>query len=111
MHARRFFRLAVVPGLLIGLLLPHLGCARETAPVGSELLSSGHLVTATAPDDGTVYVSDKEGGQVLYSGRVKKGDTVSVNPEKGMIQLNGAMAEQRTLRLDHQFEIRFQSHP
>lgn len=86
------------------------GCT-PVIPPGSRLMASGKVATATAPQDGMVYVVEKEANEVLYCGRVKKGDSVSVQPEESNIKLNGQTAEQRTMRLDHTYEIRFSGDP
>jgi hypothetical protein len=104
-------RAGVLAGVVlagVGAILP--GCAPQVPP-GTQLLASGHVVSGVAPDDGLAYVVDKESNELLYTGRVKKGDNVSVNPEQRVIQLNATTAEQRTLRLDHTFEVRFQRSP
>jgi hypothetical protein len=64
------------------------------AIMGSE--GSGRLAY-TAPDDGTVYIYDVTEEQIAYSGRVRTGETITVNPDDDRITVDGRLVSEKEL--------------
>lgn len=109
MNAFRTITGAAVLGALVA-LAPGCGPSNKL-PMNTQLLASGSTVDGTAPGDGMAYVYDKNSAKVLYTGRVMKGDRISVQPDKKTIQLNGNVVEHRTMNLGDEYEVRFMSQP
>jgi hypothetical protein len=83
----------VVPGArvespaVVGVTIPPVP---STAVVLSE---SGTLGTITAAQSGSVWVTDSVTGRVVFSGHMRQGDTLVIDPATGRITLNAKPAE------------------
>lgn len=71
-----------------------LGCASqerraEISPSAQVVAEGNNRISYTAPRDGTVWVFNQGNGNMEYSGRVHRGDTLLVDPDKDKISLNG----------------------
>ena len=53
-----------------------------------------------AQSDGTVWVTDRDRDRVIYSGRVVRGDTLTVDPTHDLVALNGNRVTPR-IAIDH----------
>jgi hypothetical protein len=75
--------LLAIPALGLGLVLG--GCAKdrhEAIPPSATLVSEAQGdIRYTAPEDGEVYVYDQSEDELIYSGRIRKGETLSLEPE------------------------------
>jgi hypothetical protein len=67
------------------------GCRGRAAgvPQGAKFEKAGPRIQYTAAQDGTVYVVDDWYNRLVYSGRVRAGDEVVVNPAAGTLTVNG----------------------
>lgn len=78
---------------LLGLSLVIAGCANERhdeIPPSALMASEGDGQLAyTAPHNGDIYVYDTETDRMVYSGKIEKGDTLTVDPEKDRISIDG----------------------
>ena len=62
----------------------------EGVPEGAKFEKvSKRRIAYTAPQDGTVYVVDDWDNQLLYSGPVRQGDEVVVDPGAGVLSVAG----------------------
>jgi hypothetical protein len=59
----------------------------------------------TARDSGEVYVYDASARTVIWSGHVRDGDRVTVNPDKNRIAVNGREEADIDLKSNHRFEL------
>ena len=51
----------------------------------------GENVNWTAKDDGTVYVMDRDSEKVIYTGSIRSGHRLEVNPSSGQVMNNGVI--------------------
>src|SRR5581483_12513358 len=69
------------------------GCAAQRpadVPLSATVQTEGpNKLVYTADQDGTVWVSDANNGKILYSTRVNRGDSLTVDPDNNRIMLNG----------------------
>lgn len=88
------------------------GCAHERpmeVPANARLTTEGNgKLAMMAPDDGTVYVYDVPADRIVYSGKVEKGQTVALDPDKDQVMINGRVATERVLHRGRQHRIFFQ---
>ena len=87
------------------------GCAAERhddIPLSAAEVDEGReSVTYTAPWDGRVYVYDKNSGDMLYNGELRRGQTVQVDAKDNKILIDNQTAVERDLVNDHRFKIFF----
>ena len=87
------------------------GCAAERhddIPLSAAEVDEGReSVTYTAPWDGRVYVYDKNSGDMLYNGELRRGQTVQVDAKDNKILVDNQTAVERDLVNDHRFKIFF----
>jgi len=104
------FAVAVVAGVCISFALT--GCSHdrpESLGSNAVLAAEGNKTLAyTAPSDGIVTVYDTHDDDVLYSGRVKKGDSIVTDIEHDRISINGRTMSQRHLDHLHDHRIYFE---
>lgn len=102
-----------IPALL-GLGLVVGGCAKErheaipqTAMNVSE--ASGDI-RYTAPENGEVFVYNANQDELIYSGRIRKGETLSVEPEddEDKIRIDSQVVSTRDLKEGHKHKVFFQ---
>jgi uncharacterized lipoprotein YbaY len=83
--------------LALSLILLIAGCASNGARVPSNAIlvterSAGLAFAAT--EKGTVYISNKSSGKVIYSTDVKPGDKLIFYPETKRVILNGTVVKE-----------------
>ena len=80
------------------------GCAadrNEDIPATAKIVAQGEKeLTYRAPTDGRVYVFDKSGQNVLYSGKVDRDQVVKVEAMRDKITIDGATVMDKQIR-DH----------
>ena len=106
---RQFTRFAVI-GLTMILAT---GCASSDRP--KEVPASAHEygagkaeATFTAAYDGTVYVVDDNRKEVIYTGKVNRGDYVKVDAKGNQVTINNQKVTDRDLINDHKYKIYFE---
>ena len=60
-----------------------------------------------ARDRGMVYLVDRTADVVIWSGDVRDGDRVAIDPAKNKIEINGREQARIDLKGDHKFELYF----
>jgi hypothetical protein len=107
-HVRQF-AIAAAVGVSA---LAFVGCANERpmeVPANARMTTEGNgKLTLMAPEDGTVYVYDVPADRIVYSGKVEKGQTLSLDPDKDQVMLNGRVVTERVLDRGHMHRIFFQ---
>lgn len=87
------------------------GCSHERheeIPTTAMMAVEGdERLSYTAPHDGKVYVYDVNDDRMLYSGDVKEGDAVTVDPEKSLILIEGRTAMEDGVRDGHRHRVFF----
>ncbi len=101
------------PLALGGVLFLGAGCAHEhpdTVPSSATVLTEGtETVSATAPQDGMVYIYDISADKPLYVGKVNTGDTVKVDAKENKLYLNDHVITKRDdLPNDHRYKVFFE---
>jgi hypothetical protein len=113
MHAFRHFA-APVAALCISAGV--IGCSSEPkpeqVPVNAQLLVQGdqHLAY-TAPQAGNVYVYDASDRTLLYSGRVEKGQSISIDPDEDKIMVDNRLALEKDIHAGNRHRIYFLADP
>ncbi len=85
---------AIAPPIVVAPAEPgrapvEVGVQIPAVPSSAVVLSeTGTLGTVTATQSGTVWVSDTATGRVVFSGHMRQGDTLIVDPATGRITLN-----------------------
>ena len=101
-----------IPALL-GLTFALGGCAKdrheaipETAMTVSEAAGD---IKYTAPDDGEVYVYDQAQDELIYSGRIRKGETLSLEPEddEDKIRIDSQVVSTKDLKEGNKHKVFF----
>ena len=98
---------------VLGLALGVAGCAMNPAvPPDASLMTSGTTTAKFKPTtDGVVYIVDRTSGNILYQGKVDRGDLVELNAREDHIKIGGNTVADRTLDDGHDFEILFKTEP
>jgi hypothetical protein len=65
----------------------------------------GGRMSYAARDSGTVYLYDATARTIVWDGRVRDGDRVTVNPDKNRIEINGKEQADIDLKSNHRFEL------
>lgn len=110
LRLRQFAVVAVCGSVLsIGGLV---GCTHErpNSLGGNAILavSGNKTLTYTAPSDGVITVNDVRSEDVIYSGRVKKGESVVVDVDDSRINVGGRVVAQKRLNRIHEHRIYFE---
>ena len=99
----------------LSLLCP--GCAAErpeSVPEDARRLAK-HSGTSsfvfTAPSDGEVFIYDRTQNKLVYSGRVRRGESLEVNAKDDRITLNARVVSEEDLRGLDEYEIWFDEGP
>jgi hypothetical protein len=76
-----------------GLALALCGCAADRpidVPAGAEIQTEGpQRLVYTAPSGGEIWVTDVAGSAIVYSGAVRRGDEVVVDPDNNRVTVAG----------------------
>jgi hypothetical protein len=92
MHRSARFILKTLVG--VGISVGATGCAHEAdsspvVPSSAVQMSSGDKALAfTAPQDGVVYIRDDSDNRIVYSGDIKKDQTVHYDPDARRVMLD-----------------------
>jgi hypothetical protein len=101
--------------LLMGSLALLVGCAeRHSAiPKSARLMAEDRAskVDFVAPDDGQVFVEDNSSNKLLYSGTMREGERLAINPIKDQITINGQMVRDQKIRDLNEVRVFFQPDP
>jgi hypothetical protein len=84
----------------LGMLLA-VGCAsrNQAIPSSARLVAEDQgNVDFVAPDDGQVYVEDRTANKLLYSGQVREGQHINVEPVKDRIAIDGQTVRDQKIR-------------
>jgi hypothetical protein len=65
----------------------------------------GGRMNYTARDSGEISLYDATARTVVWDGRVRDGDRVTVNPDKNRIEINGKEQADIDLKSNHRFEL------
>ena len=91
------------------------GCAAERhddIPKSARLVAEDKGdVDFVAPNDGMVYVYDRGAGNMLYSGRIREGERVRVEPRDDRITLNGQTVMDKQIRDNNEMRIFYRAEP
>ena len=113
MQAFRHFA-APVAALCIGVGV--VGCSSEPraeqVPPNAQLLVQGdQMLNYTATQDGTVYVYDASDNTLLYSGDIKRNQSVSIDPDKDKVMIDGKLALEKDIHAGNRHRIYFVPDP
>ena len=89
------------------------GCAKEkrhdVVPATALLGAEGEKkLTYTTASAGTLYVYDQVADRLVYSGQVESGRSISIDPEKNEVSVDGTLVQDKTLTKGHNHRIFFQ---
>jgi hypothetical protein len=69
---------------------PVAGDTRHDVPAGATLIKEGHEpLLYQAPSDGTVWVYNASDKRLVYTGAIRAGQTVHVDPDHDFVLMNG----------------------
>ncbi|MEO6434185.1 MAG: hypothetical protein ABIP55_00270 [Tepidisphaeraceae bacterium] len=81
----------------------------DAVPMSAQELGTGRgEVTFNAADSGTVYVVDGTRKDVIYTGKVNRGDLVKVDAQDNQVMVNNVTVTERDLLNDHRYNIYFE---
>ena len=89
------------------------GCAKDrpkSVPADAQSVAKQtgtNPVNFTAPNDGTVYVYDRSAKKMLYSGRVKRGETLELDPRRDEVRLESRVVMNKDLRDLNKYQVWF----
>ena len=87
------------------------GCAatgKSVIPAGAEEVEGGRgELRYSAQRDGRIWVYDAETDKMVYTGPVRDGDRVVVDPDKNQIVVGGETVSEQPLIRDHKYRIYF----
>jgi len=93
------------------------GCAPErpeSVPADAKSIAKqtgSNPVNFTAPDDGSIYVYDRSEQKMVYSGRLKEGETLEVDPKRDKVRLDGRVVLEKQLRDLNEYQVWFDAEP
>src|SRR5438552_11732861 len=77
-------------------------------PTGAVQVDEGtDRLTYTPRRSGTVYVYDVDDDRLVYQGRVRDGDRLTIDPETNRLELNGRQVVDRDLKRKDRHRIYF----
>ena len=103
--------ISVVPALALWAVAA--GCAPErpeSVPADARSVAKqagNNPVNFTAPHDGTVYVYDRSAQQMVYAGRVQRGETLELDPRRDSVRLEGRTVLEKDLRDLNEYQVWF----
>jgi hypothetical protein len=86
------------------------GCQPErpdVVPTSAQMVISGRTIHFMVPNDGTAYVYDKPAQRLLWSGRVLKGQSIDVDPQKNQIVVAGSVVANKLLSPSNETDLYF----
>ena len=99
--------------LMFGLIFSTLpmGCASNNAnllqPSGTVVLDGPEPIKMTAPDNGQLMVYDVGDDQTIWTGVVKKGQALVLDPVNKQLTLDGKACNVEDLKSGHTFRLSF----
>jgi hypothetical protein len=91
------------------------GCATQrpdVIPATAQVQTSGNgPVSFTPPSDGMAYVYDQAANRLIWSGQVKAGQTVSVDPQKNQVAVGNQVVATRILQGGDRHDLYFDPSP
>ncbi|HWE93711.1 MAG TPA: hypothetical protein VG269_07020 [Tepidisphaeraceae bacterium] len=113
MSAIRKMLLVSVAGATLSLGVA--GCATQrpdVIPATAQVQTSGNgSVSFTPPTDGMAYIYDQASNQLVWSGPVRAGQTLTVDPQKNQIALGSQVVAMRTLQPGDRHDVYFDPSP
>jgi len=111
-------RYAAAGGALL-LALTACGCGPErpsAVPADARSVakqSGSNPITFTAPEDGTAFLYNRSTSKMIYSGRLKRGETIELDPKRDQIRVDGRTAQETSLRDMNEYQMWFdpEAHP
>jgi hypothetical protein len=80
----------------------------KRVPRDADVVAQGQgAQTYTADKNGTVYVRDAKNGKVLYRGRLKEGETFTLDPSKHRATVDGDVVRREITRKGHENQVYF----
>ena len=110
-------RLPCASAALLTLAALLTGCAPErpeSVPAHAQSVarqSGSSPVSFTAPDDGSAYVYDRSTQKMVYSGRLKRGETLELDPRRDGIRVDGKKVVETRLRDLNEYQVWFDAEP
>ena len=71
------------------------------------VIEGNQEVTYTPDRDGTIYVYDVEADEVVYDGRVRRGEVFLIDPDDNKATIDGRTVLREDLKSSHRFRIYF----
>ena len=70
-------------------------------------------IVVTAPEDGTAFLYNRSTSKMIYSGRLKRGETIELDPKRDQIRVDGRTAQETSLRDMNEYQMWFdpEAHP
>ena len=93
------------------------GCAPErpeSVPADARSVarqSGSQPVNFTAPSDGTAFVYDRSAQKMVYSGRLKHGETLELDPRRNGVRVDGRQVVEAKLRDLNEYQVWFDAEP
>jgi hypothetical protein len=93
------------------------GCAPErpqSVPADARSVarqSGSNPVNFTAPDDGSIFVYDRSSQKMVYSGRLRRGDTLELDPRRDEVRVEGRAVLESDLRDLNEYQVWFDAEP
>ena len=113
MSVRRTIAAPVVISTLFLLTLVA-GCTatgKSAIPQGADEVTSGRgVLRHTVQRDGRIWVYDGGTDKMVYTGTVRDGDKVVVDPDTNQITVGGTTVSEQPLVRDHKYRIYFKRH-
>jgi len=110
-----FKHTALASVAVLGLSFGILGCQPErpdVVPSSAQMWNSGNgMLHYQAPADGTVYIFDHAQQRLIWSGKVWRGQSVDVDPQKGQIMAGGIVVVNKIAAPADQKDIYFDQAP
>ena len=89
------------------------GCAPErpeSVPADAQSVarqSGSNPINFTAPDDGNAFVFDRSTQKMVYSGRLKRGETLELDPRRDGVRVDGRKVVETRLRDLNEYQVWF----
>lgn len=119
--ARAFARVSPLPfpcalaAFLVATLVA--GCAPErpeSVPADARSVSKqtgSNPINFTAPEDGTVYVYNRSTKKMIYSGALKRGQAMELDPKADVLRIDGRTVQETGLRELNEYQVWFDAEP
>jgi len=104
-------RTVAICGALALTLFAFNGCTasgKMAIPAGAEEVEAGRgELRYSAQRDGKVWVYDAETDKMVYTGPIRDGDRITVDPDRNQIVVGGQTVSEQPLISDHKYRIYF----